>query len=281
MKEALPITCKPTRWFVCRVLLMMLMLSVFAVLFYIDGSSGYRKKNLVYYMHRNFQTANEQFAVMKAKGGMTPDLWREYAAKQSVRFPEDLTTLPEGLVQPMAWPAVLHDYDRMLPMQWNKLWLEYSGKMGLSSNPPEQPYDAGKIHEQWVVFWICTGLVGIALFIFLRTMGRRIEVDAEGLLSPQGVRIQYADMKRLDLRKWETKGLAFIDYDGQVGKGRVRIDGLTYGGFKLDEDEPAERLMKLVRSNFSGEIIEYATLPTGADEGLTDRAKRAPDQVNP
>lgn len=281
MKETLPIICKPTRWFVSRVLLMLLMLLVFAVLFYIDGSSGYRKKNLVYFLHRNFQTANEQFAAMKAKGGMTPDLWREYAAKQSVRFPEDLSTLPEGLKLPMPWPAVLHDYDRMLPMQWNKLWLEYSGQQGMSSNPPEQPYDAGKIHEQWVVFWICAGLSGFALFIFLRTMRRKIEVDADGLLSAQGVKVPFGDMKSLDLRKWETKGLAFIDYEGAAGKGRVRIDGLTYGGFKLDEDEPAERLMKFVRSKFSGEVIEYTTLSATPEEGRADGAVSEQGQVNP
>ena len=70
----------------------------------------------------------------------------------------------------------------------------------------------------------------------------------------------YADLKILDLRKWETKGLAFIDYDGESGKGRIRIDGLTYGGFKKEDDEPAERLMRHIRSRFSGEILEYAPL---------------------
>lgn len=277
MKELLPIVCKPTRWFAFRVLMMLLMLSVFAVLFYIDGSSGYRKKNLVFYLHRNFQTANEQFAAMKARGGMTADSWRAYAANQMVRLPDDLTTLPQGLKLPMPWPTVLHDYDKMLPMHWNKLWLEYSGQQGMSSNPPEQPYDAGKIYEQWVVFWICAGLSGFALFIFLRTMRRRIEVDAEGLRSAKGVKIPFGDMKRLDLRKWETKGLAFIDYEGSAGKGRARIDGLTYGGFKLDEDEPAERLMKFVRSKFSGEVIEYTTLPVGPE----DEPKSGHGQVNP
>ena len=69
-----------------------------------------------------------------------------------------------------------------------------------------------------------------------------------------------SDLKTLDLRKWDTKGIAFIDYEGASGKGRIRIDGLTYGGFKKDNDEPAERLMRLIRSRFSGEIIEYAAV---------------------
>lgn len=265
MRNELPIVCKPTRWFISRVSLILLMLVVFAVLFFIDGSTGYREKNMVYFLHRNFQTANEQFASMKAKGGLTPESWKEHAAKQSVQFPSDHSTLPANLKLPMPWPAVLHDYDKMLPMQWNKLWLEYSGKEGLSSNPPEQPYDAGKIHEQWVVFWICIGLTLVAIFIFLRTISRRIEGDDEGVRSQQGKKISYGSMKRLDLRKWASKGLAFIDYEDESGQGKIRIDGLTYGGFNLAQDEPAEHLMKLIRSKFSGEIVDYAVASEQAD----------------
>jgi hypothetical protein len=265
MRNQVPIVCKPTRWFVSRVLLILLMLVVFAVLFFIDGSYGYRKKNMVYFLHRNFQVANEQFAAMKAQGGLTSESWKEHAAKQSVKFPEDHSTLPSDLKLPMPWPTVLHDYDRMLPMQWNKLWLEYSGEEGLSSNPPEQPYDAGKIREQWVVFWICVGLAVAAVFIFLRTMSRRIEGDEEGVRSQQGKKVSYTAMKRLDLRKWSNKGLAFIDYEDESGKGRMRLDGLTYGGFNLAHDEPAERLMKLIRSKFSGEIVDYAVASDPAE----------------
>ena len=265
VRNQLPIVCKPTRWFVSRVLLILLMLVVFAVLFFIDGSKGYREKNMVFFLHRNFQIANEQFAAMKADGGLTPESWREHAANQSVKFPDDRSTLPANLKLPMPWPAVLHDYDRMLPMQWNKLWLDYSGKEGLSSNPPEQPYDAGKIHEQWVVFWICVGLCLIAIFIFLRTMSRRIEGDEDGVRSQQGKKVSYAAMKRLDLRKWASKGLAFIDYEDESGYGKMRLDGLTYGGFDLAKDEPAERLMKLIRSKFSGEIVDYAVASESTD----------------
>jgi hypothetical protein len=67
------------------------------------------------------------------------------------------------------------------------------------------------------------------------------------------------------LRKWASKGLAFIDYEDESGQGRIRIDGLTYGGFNLAQDEPAERLMKLIRSKFSGEIVDYAVASEPAD----------------
>jgi hypothetical protein len=110
------------------------------------------------------------------------------------------------------------------------------------------------------VFWICLALSLAALFFLLRTMGRSIRADGDSLTSPAGKRVPYRDLRTLDLRKWDTKGLAFLDYESESGKGRIRLDGLTYGGFKKEDGEPAESLMRRIRANFSGEILEYAPL---------------------
>ncbi len=251
---------------------MLVMFGAFAVLFYLDGSSGYRKKNEVYFLHKTFQSANEQFATLNARGGLTPEQWRTHAEQQHVAFPADRSLLPASVEWPMPWPEILRGFDQMKSLQWQDLWLEYSGKRGFSSIAPEEPYDARKINEQWVLFAVCASLATIVAFFLVRTMGRSLVADSEGIKIPQGRRIPYADLKTLDLRKWETKGLAFLDYDGTSGKGRVRIDGLTYGGFKSDHDEPAERFMCLVRSKFSGELLEYVPLtvdhpPTNPDQG--------------
>ena len=255
------IVCKPTPWFLLRAVVMLLMFGIFAVLFFIDGSTGYRKKNDVYYLHKTFQIANDEFSKMNASSALTAAEWKQHAEKQSVAYPEDRSVLPSSLKLPMPWPAILHDYERMKPLQWNILWREYTKQRGLPAAPTEEPYDARKISEQWVVFVACAALAAFAAFILLRTIRRSISADGEGVTTQQGKRISYSDLKTLDLRKWDTKGLAFIDYDGASGKGRIRIDGLTYGGFKKEQDEPAERLMRLIRSRFSGEIIEYTSAP--------------------
>ncbi len=239
---------------------MLLMFGVFAVLFYKDGSTGYRKKNESFYLQKTFQIANEQFAKMNAGNSLSPADWKLHAEKQSVAFPDDVSILPAGLKLPMPWPAILHDYDRMKPLQSNILWQEYSREKEMDANV-EHPYDAGQIREQWIVFGICSVLAAIAAFFLLRTLNRSISADGEAITTQQGKRIPFADLKTLDLRKWDTKGLAFIDYDGSSGKGKIRIDGLTYGGFKKENDEPAERLMRQIRSHFSGEVIEYAPIP--------------------
>jgi hypothetical protein len=263
------IVCKPTPWFIFRALVLLAMFGVFAVLFYIDGSSGYRRKNEVFFLHRAFEQASKEFSQLNSEGALTPNEWKSHAASRSVDMPEDRSILPATVSLPMPWPEILHDFDRMRPLDWKKLWLEYSKIRGFDADPPEQPYDARKIGEQWVVFCICLALSSAALFILLRTLRRTISVDGEAIVTQQGKRVSFADLKKLDLRKWETKGLAFIDYEGPSGKGRIRLDGLTYGGFKKEQGEPAERLMRHIRARFSGEVLEYAPLMAepAADDG--------------
>lgn len=267
------ITCKPTPWFLFRAVVMLLLFGVFAVLFYRDGSTGYRKKNEIFYLHKTFEQASNKFLEAKAKGPLTPAEWKMYAAKQTVDFPDDRAVLPSALELPMPWPAILQDYAKM-ETQWNLLWREYTKDRGLDATTPEEPYDAQKIKEQWIVFGGSALLSLVAAFFLIRTVRRSISVDGEALTTQLGQRIPFADLKSLDLRKWETKGLAFIEFDGPSGKGTVRIDGLTYGGFKKENDEPAERLMHHLRERFSGEIIEYTTVPEGesSDDPATPAA---------
>lgn len=251
------ISCSPTRWFKFRAVAVFLMFGIFAVMFYRDASTGYRKKNMAFFMHAAFQQASRDFERMNAAGSLTPARWERYASSQTVALPEDPTVLPQGVKTPLPWPEILMDYDRMKDLDWLKLWLEYSGNRQLESKPAEHAYDARKILEQWVVCWICAGLSVLAALFYMRTSVRRIEADRSGVRSADGRRVPYADMRIMDLRKWPSKGLAFIDYEGESGKGRLRIDGLTYGGFRPEDGEPAELLMRLIRESFSGEILEY------------------------
>lgn len=264
------IVCKPTPWFTLRAVAMLVMFSAFAAYFAYDGAIGYRKKNEGYYLQETFKKANEDFAKRNSEGGLTPEGWREHAAAQNVPFPEDTSILPKDLKLPMKWPEVLHDYEKMKPLNYHLLWKEYSGAHGYAIKQ-EKAYDAGKIREQWICAAVCLVLAVIALFFLLRTMRRSISADVMAITTQEGKRVPYSDLKVLDLRKWYTKGLAFADYDGDSGKGRIRIDGMTYGGFKEENGQPGEKLIQLIKRNFTGELIEYAAA-TEPGEPKTDAA---------
>lgn len=257
------IVCKPTPWFLLRATAMLLMFGIFAAMFFKDGSRGYREENLAYYLQQAFKKAREDF---HTKRYATPEEWRAHASAQAVPFPEDRSVLPADTRVPMPWPEVLQDYDRMnasLAEQESKLFDDYRGEKDIKKEAPEKPFDARKIGEQWVVFWICLALALGTLVILLRTIRRSISVDGEALYPVSGGRIPFSDLVRLDLRKWDTKGLAFAWAKTGSGDRKIRIDGLTYGGFKKEQGEPAEALMRRVRENFRGEIIEFVAEDAG------------------
>ena len=265
------IVCKPTPWFLLRAAAMLLMFGVFSVLFFRDGKWGYREENLSYHVSKAFEQATNQFKDKKDQ--ITPADWRAYAGKQTIDFVHTdketkklaATPVPEGTPVPMPWPEVLGDYEKMkasLDQEPDTLFNEYRLQANLKKQAPEDVFPLRKITEQWVVFGFCLVLALGALLMLLRTLGRSMSIDGEAFYPPSGGKVPFADLARLDLRRWNTKGLAFAwAKTPSGGERKLRIDGLTYGGFKKEDDEPAERLMRRLKENFSGELIEYVTEP--------------------
>ncbi len=255
------LVCKPTPWFLLRAAAMLLMFGIFTVLFFVDGKWGYRESNLSYFVSKAFEKATNEFKVKQ--DGLSPESWKAFAETQTVPFPEDRSILPEGTQVPMTWPPVLQDFDKMkasLGQEPNKLFNDYRLEADIKKDVPEHDFPAQKINEQWVVFWICLALTVGALVMLLRTIGRSMAIDSEAFYPAAGGKVPFPNLVRMDLRKWDTKGLAFAWAKTDGGSERkLRIDGLTYGGFKKEQGEPAEQLMRRLRANFSGEIIEYVT----------------------
>jgi hypothetical protein len=278
-----PILCKPTRWFLLRALVMLGMFGGFTVWFYYDAQIGYRAKNEAFFTEQAFKSAVEDFTNMNADGALTPEAWKTHAAAQKIEFPDDPWVLPQGMKQPVPWPDILHDFEKVGTLNARPLWVEYTGALGISDKVPDEPYSARKIHEQWVVLWICFALFLVTLFFLIRTMRRSIRADDEAITDATGRRVAYEDLTLLDLRKWDTKGIAFAEFRAPSGSGRMRLDGLTYGGFRQEDDQPAERMMQRLRANFTGEILEYAAAedtgtesPAESDGDSEETPERAP-----
>ena len=269
--------CKPTSWFLWRVLAMLAMLAVFLVLFLQDGFWGYREKNLQHYIYENFKKAGIEFQKMQGQDDFSEEHWKDYSSNQKCSFPENAAAImPKDAELDMVWPDLLvNGYDTMsLKGGENgaiKLWEDFAATRKWDATPIERPMDAGKIREQFYSAGVTGVLMILALFILLRTMRRSIRADDEALYTQDGRRIAYADMVRIDKRKWDSKGLALIYYnDGGVER-KAKIDGMVYGQFKEEDGAPAERLFNYVMERFKGEVIEYVDEDQeneGADAGV-------------
>lgn len=245
------IHCRVTPWFLLRAVAMLLMLLVFAFLFLKDGMVGYRHKNLAFYSYQTF--ANE------GPKAMAPDQsaskWQAYATGKTLAFPDDPDLLPAGTNLQAPWPPELLDFNSLNRGKWHDLWLQFSAREKLDATPRNKPYDAREIRGQFIAFSVCAVLAVLNLFILLRTLRRSMTLDGDTLTTQTGQQLNIASITRIDMRQWKRKGLAYL-YHGSPAR-RVRIDGMTYGGFKQAEGAPAEALMQQVLAQFHGELVDY------------------------
>lgn len=242
---------------------MLVMFSVFAVLFIQDGITGYREKNLQYFLHHTFNQAGAEFQGMQNGDRSSESDWQAFAGKKNCLFPEDAAVvLPAGTDVEMPWPTILVEGYAVMKEKGgqngaNKLWEDYTSEKGWPSETAEHPYDSRDIKGQFVAAGVALSLIAVSLFILIRTLRRTIEADDEALYSQDGRKVLYADMTRVDKRKWDTKGLALVYYNDGGEEKKVKIDGMVYGQFKEEDGAPAERLFSRVMENFKGEVLEY------------------------
>jgi hypothetical protein len=252
------IICKPTRWFLERALGMLAMFLFLGGWFYHDAQTGYRQQNLMFVYHSTFVQAGKAYTERKQQG-ITPEEWQEFAKTQTIAFGDDLSLVPAEAQEKTPWPAELSQTD-LLAEGHLKAWETFTERMKWNRKPPEKWHDAGSIREQWIVGHVLIALAVVTLFILVRTLRRTMILDGDTVITQDGRKVPIAALTQLDLRKWYTKGLAFAFYELETGKkGRIRIDGMTYGGFQKDKGEPAEYWMTQLRAQFRGEIIEYAS----------------------
>ncbi|MGK0185749.1 MAG: hypothetical protein ACI9R3_001528 [Verrucomicrobiales bacterium] len=149
---------------------------------------------------------------------------------------------------------------------WNKLAKEEGWEL-----EPEE-YTDSKIETQWhfTIGMFVASL--IAVLIFLLNRGKVLKADADSFYTPSGGRVAFADVFRIDRRKWDHKGLAYAMYR-EGGEGRSRkatIDDLKF----LGADKVLHRLLK----NFEGELIDR--IPDEDEEEEANGASNDSDIVD-
>ncbi len=240
---------------------MLAMFGGFSGWFAYDGIVGYREKNFGFVMNEIFKEAGDTFEEKSKEGELTPESWAEYVSNQTADMPENPEkVLPKGTASEIPWPDDLKDYQTLKDSGFLPLWDKYTGDRKMDAEGlPKEIHDADSIQIQKILSAVCGALALTTLFFLFRTMGRKMVGHAETIKLPGVEEFRYDSIYRLDKRKWDTKGLALAHFKTGGGeKKRGRIDGLTYGGFKKDEGELAEKLMLRIQENMKGEILEYA-----------------------
>ncbi len=231
------IVCPVAPWYYRRMGLLSLVLVAAGLYFLYDGKWGYPRANRAAVAKDWFESevlADYDAAV--AKGPDAAKAWvAEARAKGWINKPE--------LEQPR--------------------WSDFAAKYGWAENP--KLYSDAEIREQF--YWgggmiLCAAIVGV---VVLLNHNKRLVGHEDHLVLPNGSKVWFREVFKVDKRKWDLKGLAYAWHrpEGSGGPGhRATIDDLKYDG--------AGKVLDRLLTQFKGELIEKIVEPEPAAAGESD-----------
>ncbi len=137
----------------------------------------------------------------------------------------------------------------------------YAASLGFDSK--DNKYHSRKdILEQLVIAGVCGAGAILALVFLILNRGSVLRADGEAIILPDGRRVHFDAAYRIDKRKWDNKGLAYVHYREGNAEKKAVIDDLKFVG--------AGKILDRLMAGFEGELVQ------SADEG--DEDSRAADE---
>ena len=169
------------------------------------------------------------------------------------------------------WPTY---QEKALNQKDDKAWRALARDNGWPASPKEKDWDY-KIKEQ-LIWGLGTGAIGLALLLsYLRFVGRTLRCDADSLTTPDGRRIPFASVTKVDKRKWDNKALAYLWWQDQGTSRKAVIDDLVFDG--------AGHVLDRLMAQFHGELIdlERPPAPPPSDPDPSAPAPLQPSSTEP
>lgn len=142
-------------------------------------------------------------------------------------------------------------------------WVSYAAQNGWEEEP--KLYSQREIDEQFWFAYGCMAAAVITVIILLKNRGKVLRVEADHWVTPEGVKILFSDVFRVDKRKWEHKGLAYAWHKSNGVEKRAVIDDLKFGG--------ADKVLERLLGRFTGELIEKVSEPANAEDASAETPK--------
>ncbi len=202
--------------------LLALMFLGMGIYFFYDGKIGYAKDNEI----------------------VTKKEWFE---KEVLKEYDDARLQGEEFTQ--SWVKMARERGWIISPNLNEpRWNDYAAPYGWPEKPKKHSHE--EIEQQF--YWSGAMLVGAAIAGLLVLLNRnKVFVGkADHMVMPNGTTVRFADVTRVDKRKWAVKGLAYVQYRGGEGAAfrQVTIDDLKFDG--------AGRVLERLLAQFKGELIE-------------------------
>ena len=144
----------------------------------------------------------------------------------------------------IAWPkqnAIFQEHEKFEKEGRKAEWPDFARSKGWDPQPPEKLHDAGDLKGQFVR---ATGiLAGLAVGTWLAMCWKRtLRSDADSVYGDTGKRVAFDEMKSVDRRKMDTKGIAVVIYERDGRKRKLVLDDYKYAGGEQILQEVEARL---------------------------------------
>lgn len=253
------IICKPTLDTFTRFGIVLAAFFGFGLYFFYDASVGYHKANEAFCSYHAFaklglDASAQSKHAWEAARQTSPLLETEViegvlnGIHGEARYP-----LPTPCEAATTCPPEAADFTAM-SKSWNDCWAAYSARMRFPITPAEHGHEAAAIREQWYAGSVCMLISALLVALIIRTAKRTMRLEGD-TVTAAGQTFKVSDITRLDLRQWSAgyKGIAYATVNGK----KIRLDGMTYGGFNKAKGEPAEQWMQALLAQYKGDIIDY------------------------
>ena len=173
-------------------------------------------------------------------GGADGADWKDYAVANG---------LPER-------PAEMEQRDDKIDAIYNAFedagkpreWALYAAENDLPSKEPHF-HGKGDILEQYVIGALCGAAGLFVLVLMVLNRDRSVSADAEAYYPKPSVKVPFADVYKIDTRKWRRKGLAYAYYRSDSSEeNKAVLDDLKFVG--------SQAILDRMLVNFEGELFE-------------------------
>lgn len=156
---------------------------------------------------------------------------------------------PNKNIERLAFDDIANPESENYIPNYKEKWVEIAEENGWSTTEPGKPYstyeEAGIFSDvtmQFIYAIPCLFFGGWVGLNYLRSFGRWIETDDEGIKTSWGAETQFGDITRLDKRKWKKKGIVYVYYTKPGSKTEASI---TLDDWKFDREPTGEMLEEI------------------------------------
>lgn len=109
-------------------------------------------------------------------------------------------------------------------------WPQLAQSRGWARRPPEKAFSPGDIQGQFFLGGLSMALAFAALIWMYANRNRQLRADDEAVYGPTGRRVPFSSITGINKRKWESKGIAVLQYQLDGKKGKLKLDDYKYAG---------------------------------------------------